>query len=69
MVDQSSQVVIDEMICGNADIDSNRPLKEKIEDIGAKVFGEATISAHHSSFALKQLEEMDRIFMLTQHKA
>ena len=53
MVDQSSQVVIDEMICGNADIDSNRPLKDKIEDIGAKVFGEATISAHHSSFALK----------------
>ena len=53
MVDQSSQVVNDEMNCGNADINSYRPLKEKIEDIWANVFGEATISAHHSSFVLK----------------
>ena len=42
---------------------------DEIKDISVKVYCEATGVMHDSSLALKQLEEMDRLFMLTQTKS
>ena len=42
---------------------------DEIKDTSVKVYCEATGVLHDSSLALKQLEEMDRLFMLTQTKS
>ena len=38
---------------------------DEIKDISVKVYCEATGAMHDSSLALKQLEELDRLYMLT----
>ena len=42
---------------------------DEIKDISVKVYCEATGVMHDSSLALKELEELDRLFMVTQTKS
>ena len=42
---------------------------DEIKDTSVKVYCEATGVMHDSALALKQSEEMDRLFMLTQTKS